>query len=106
MAESKALSKGSPENKLIESTDSDKKSSGSTTSYKSVQSTSTSNIQTTNNDAADDKSKSQSYYERLNLLFHFIHSLFNNCMLCLPKVNLYINFMLNQKTIQKCNQIK
>ena len=78
MAQSKALSKGSPENKSIESTNSDNKSSGSTSSdSKSAQSTSTSNIWTTNNDAADDKTKSQSN-GRLNLLFHFIHSLFNN----------------------------
>ena len=57
---------------MIESTDSCNKSSGSTTSDKSVQSTSTSNIQTTNNDAADNKSKSQSN-GRLNLLYqlHF-----------------------------------
>ena len=61
MAQSKALSKGSPKNKLIKSTDSDNKSSGSTTSDKSVQWTSTSNIWTTTiNDASDDKSKSQS----------------------------------------------
>ena len=57
MARSKALSKGTPQNKSI---DSDNKSSGSTTSDKSVQSTSTSNIQSTNNNAADEKSKFQS----------------------------------------------
>ena len=79
MAWSKALSKGTPENKSIESTDSDNKSSGSTTSDKSVQSTSTSNIWTTQNDTDDNKSKSQ-LNGRLNLLFCFIHSLFNNYM--------------------------
>ena len=79
MAQSKALSKGTPKNISIESTDSDNKSSGSSTSDKSVQSTSTSNIQTTNNDAADDRSKSQSN-ERLNILFCFIHSLFIDFM--------------------------
>ena len=40
----------------------------------------------------NDKSKSQSY-ERLNLWSRFIHSLLNNHMQCLPKVNLYINFL-------------
>ena len=79
MSWSKALSKGLPKNKLIESTDSDNKSSGSTTSEKFVQSTSTNNIWTTNNDAADDKSKSQSNW-RLNLLSQIIHLLFNNYM--------------------------
>ena len=79
MAQSKALSKGTPKNKLIKSTDSDNKSSGSTISDKSVQSTSTSNFQTTNNNAADDKSTSQSN-RMLNLLFHFIHSLLNDYM--------------------------
>ena len=58
MAQSKAMSKGTPQNKLIKSTNSDNKSSGSTTSNKSVQSTSTSNIWCTNNKGADDKSKS------------------------------------------------
>ena len=76
MARSKALSKGTPQNKSIES---DNKSSGSTTSDKSVQSTSKSNIQTTNNDAADYKSKSQSN-GRLKLSFRFIHFLFSNYM--------------------------
>ena len=70
MARSKALSKGTPQNKSI---DSDNKSSGSTTSDKSVQSTSTSNIRTTNNDAADDKSKFKSN-GLFNLSFHIIHS--------------------------------
>ena len=79
MARSKALSKGAPKNKLIESTNSDNKSSTSATSDKSVQSTSTSNIWSTNNDAADNKSESQSN-GRLNLSFRFIHSLFNNYM--------------------------
>ena len=79
MAWSKALSKGTPENKSVGSTDSDNKSSGSTTSDKSVQSTSKRNIQTTNNDAADDKSKSQSN-GRLNLLLCYIHSLLNDYM--------------------------
>ena len=55
MAWSKALSQGTPQNKLIESTDSYNKSSGLTTSDKSVQSTSTSNIRSTKNNAADDK---------------------------------------------------
>ena len=71
MAQSKALSKGTPQNKSI---DSDNKSSGSTTSDKSVQSSTTSNIRTTNNDAADDKSKFKSN-GWFNLLFHIIHSL-------------------------------
>ena len=44
MAQSKAPSKGTYKNKLIESTNSDNKSSGPTISDKSVQSTSTSNI--------------------------------------------------------------
>ena len=61
MAQSKGLSKGTSEDKLIESTDSDNKSSASTISDKSVQSTNPSNIQSTNNDASDNKSKSQSY---------------------------------------------
>ena len=72
MARSKALSKGTPQNKSI---DSDNKSSGSTTSDKSVQSTNPSNIRTTNKYASDNKSKSLSN-GRLNLLFCFIHSLF------------------------------
>ena len=55
MAQSKALSKGTPKNKLIESADSDNKSSGSTTSNKSLQSTNPSNIQTTNNDTSETK---------------------------------------------------
>ena len=76
MAQSRALSKGSPKNNSIESTNLDNISSGSTTSDKTVQSTSTSDIQTTNNNAADDKSKSQSN-QKLNLLFRFIHSLLN-----------------------------
>ena len=75
MAQSKALSKGSPQNKLIESTYSENKSSGSITSDKSVQSTSTSNTRSTNNNAADDKSKFQSN-RRLNLSFRIIHSSF------------------------------
>ena len=61
MAQSKALSKGLPKNLSIDSTDSDNKSYGSTTSDKSGQSTSISNIRTTNNDTADDKSKSQKH---------------------------------------------
>ena len=44
MARSKALSKGTSKNKLIESTNSDNQSSGSTTSDKSVQSTNPNNI--------------------------------------------------------------
>ena len=76
MAQSKALSKGTPQNKSI---DSDNKSSGSTTSDKSVQSASTSNIWTTYNDAYDHKSESLSN-GRLNLLFHFIHSSFIDFM--------------------------
>ena len=79
MAQSKALSKGTSKYKSIESTNSDNKSSGSTTSNKSVQSTSTSNIQTTNNDATGDKSKSQSNGV-LNLSFCFIHPSFNDYM--------------------------
>ena len=79
MAQSKALSKGTPEQKSIESTNSDNKSSGSATLDKFVLSTSTSNIWTTNNDAVDDKNKSQSN-ESLNLSFCFVHSLFNNYM--------------------------
>ena len=74
MNRGKALSKGTSQNKLIISTNSDNKSSGSTTCNKSVQSTSTSNIQTTNNNTADDKSKFQ-LKQRLNILFHSIHSL-------------------------------
>ena len=74
MAQSKALSKATPQNKLIKSTNSDNKSSVSTTLDKSVQSTSTSNIRTTTNNAADVKSQFQSN-QRLNLLFHIIHSL-------------------------------
>ena len=70
MAQSKALSKGTPQNKSI---DSDNKSSGSTTSDKSVQSTSTSNIRSTNNNTADDKSKFKSN-GWFNFLFHIIHS--------------------------------
>ena len=72
---SKALSKGTSKNISIESTDSDNKSSGSTTSDKCVQSTNVSNIQTTYNDASDNKSKSLSN-GRLNLLSSFIHSSF------------------------------
>ena len=75
MAQSKALSKGTPQNKLIESTNSDDKSSGLTTLDKSVQSTNTSNIQSTNNNAADDKCNFQSN-QRLLLSFCIIHSLF------------------------------
>ena len=75
MARSTALSKGTSENKSIESADSDNKSSYSITSDKSVQSTNPSNIQTTNNDASDNKSKFLSN-GRLNLLSSFIHSLF------------------------------
>ena len=74
MAQRKALSKATPQNKSIESTDSDNKSRGSTTLDKSVQSTRTSNVWTTNNNAADDKSKFQSN-QRLNLSFCIIHSL-------------------------------
>ena len=55
MARSKNLSKGTSENKLIESTNSDNNSSISTTSDKCVQSTNASNIQTTNIDATDKK---------------------------------------------------
>ena len=79
MAQSKALSKGTPKNKSIESTDIDNESSGSTTWDKSVQSPNPSNIRTTKNDAYDNKSESLSN-GRLNLLFHFIHSLFNKYM--------------------------
>ena len=79
MAQSKALSKGTSKNKSIESSDPDNKLSASTTSDKSVQSTNPSNIQTTYNDASDKKSKSQSN-GRLNLLSHFIHSLFIDYM--------------------------
>ena len=60
MAQSKALSKGTSENKFIASTNSDNESSGSSTSDKSVQSTSLRNIQTTNNDASDNNSESLS----------------------------------------------
>ena len=74
MAQGKAQSKATHQNKSIKSTDSDNKSSGTTTFDKSVQSTSTSNIQTTNSNAADGKSKFQSN-QRLNLLFHIIHSM-------------------------------
>ena len=79
MARSKARSKVTSKYKLIESTNSDNKISGSITSFKSVQSTNPSNIPTTNNDAYDNKSESL-LNGRLNLLFHFIHSLFNNYM--------------------------
>ena len=44
------MEKGTSKNKLIKLTNSDNKSSGSTTSVKSVQSTNPSIIQTTNND--------------------------------------------------------
>ena len=67
----KLYQKALPKNKLIKSTNSDNKSSGSTTTDKPVQSTSTSNIQSTNNNATDDKSKFQSN-QRLNLLFQII----------------------------------
>ena len=60
MAQTKALSKGTSKNKSIKSTDSDNKSSASTTSDKSIQSTKPSNIQTTINDAPDNKCKSLS----------------------------------------------
>ena len=70
---SKALSKGTPQNK-IKSPVSDNKSSASTTSDKSVQTTSTSNIWSTNINAADDTSKSQ-LNPRLILSFQIIHSL-------------------------------
>ena len=79
MAQRKALSKGTSENKSIESTDLDNESSSSTTLDKSVQSTNPSNIQHTNNDASENKSKSQPY-ERLNLLSRFIHSTFIDFM--------------------------
>ena len=95
MAQSKDLSKGTSKYKSFESTNSDNKSSGTTTSDKSVQSTNPSNIWSTNNDAYDNKIEYLSN-ERLNLLFHFIHSLFNNYMWYLPKVNLYINFISKQ----------
>ena len=95
MVRSKALSKGTSKYKLIESTNLDNKSSGSTISDKSVQSTNTSNIYTTNNGAYDNKRESLSN-GRLDLSSHFIHALFNNNMLCLAKVNLYINFILKQ----------
>ena len=73
MAWSKAISKGTSENKLIESTDADKNSNDSTTSGKSVQSTNPRNIKTTNNDASDNKSKSLSNGGS-NLLSRFLHS--------------------------------
>ena len=109
MAWSKALSKGTPQNKSIKSTHSDNKSSGSTASDKSVQSTSTSNIQSTNNNAADDKSKFQSNW-RLNLLFCIIHLslkdltfhflLFIHCFTTTCQtyqmLTFFINFILNQ----------
>ena len=63
MTQSKALSKGTSKNKsfqLIESANSDNESSVSTTSDKSIQSINPSNIQTTNYDAYDNKSKSLS----------------------------------------------
>ena len=79
MAQSKAQSKGTSKYKSIESTNSDNKSSGSITSDKSILSTNPSNIWTTNNDAYDNKSESQSY-ERLNLLSPFVYSLFIDYM--------------------------
>ena len=56
MVQSKTLSKGASENKLNESTNSDNKSSGPTTSDKSIQSINPGNIWTTNNNASDNKS--------------------------------------------------
>ena len=53
MVRSKSLSKGTSENKSIESVDSDIKTSGSTTSDKSVQSTSPTNSRTTIHDSSD-----------------------------------------------------
>ena len=79
MAQSKALSKGISKNKSIESTYSDNKSSGSTISDNVYSKTEPGDIPTTNNDASDNKNKSQSY-EGLNLLFQFIHSLFIDFM--------------------------
>ena len=79
MAQSKALSKGKSKIKSMESADSDNESSYSTTSDKYVQSTNATNIQTTNNDAADGKSKSLSN-GRLNLLICFIHYSFVDFM--------------------------
>ena len=70
MAQSKALSKGTPQNKSI---DSDNKSSGSTTSDRSVRLTSTNSFRTTNNDAADDTSKFK-FIGSFNLSFHIILS--------------------------------
>ena len=79
MAQTNALSKGTSKNKSIESTTPYNESSGSIIWDKSVQSTNPSSIQTTDNDASDNKSKSLSN-GRSNLLSHFIHFLFIDYM--------------------------
>ena len=48
-----------------------------------------------------DSLKSLQSYERLNLSFRFIHSSFIDYMQCLPKVNLYLKFILKQKNNKK-----
>ena len=58
MTQHKNLSKGTSKKKLIESTHSNKQSSGSITLDKRIQSTTASNIVTTYIEAADDKSMS------------------------------------------------
>ena len=79
MAQSKNLSKSKSRNKLIESTDSDHDSSCATTKDKSVQSTNASNIVTTNNETADNKSESLSN-GKLKLLSWLMHSSFIDVM--------------------------
>ena len=75
MARSKSLSKGTSKNQSIESVDFDIKTSGSTTSNKSVQSANVSNSQTTVHDSSDNnKSKSQPN-RRFNLVFCLMFSL-------------------------------
>ena len=76
MARSKSLSKGTSENKPIESVDSDIKTSGLTTSDKLGQSTSPTYILTANNDAYDNNECKSQSNGRFNLLFHLIFSSF------------------------------
>ena len=79
MTWSKTLSKGNSKYKWIESTNWDNKSSGSTTSAKSVQPINSSHIWTTNNDAYDNKIESLSN-GRLKLLSCFVHCFFIDYM--------------------------
>ena len=79
MAQSKNVSKGTSKKKSIESNNSDKSSSGSTTMDKSVQSINASNILTINIEATDNKGKYLSSGS-LNLLSSFIYSSFIDIM--------------------------